>query len=58
MQPLGPSRNHKRVEFCDLDASTEYSIRVCTVINGRAIARRIEVIKPQTEAITCNAQPD
>ena len=37
----------KRTEFHDLDPTKEYKIRVCTIFNGKTIANRTEIIKPE-----------
>eukprot|EP00095_Tigriopus_kingsejongensis_P004023 maker-scaffold5_size1054832-snap-gene-1.14 protein:Tk04023 transcript:maker-scaffold5_size1054832-snap-gene-1.14-mRNA-1 annotation:"leucine-rich repeat-containing protein 8d-like" len=39
----------RRAFFTDLDPTEEYTIRACTVIGGRAIARRIEKVQPLTK---------
>ncbi len=44
MQPLSDERV-KRTEFLGLDPAKDYTIKVCTVANGRSIARRFELVK-------------
>ena len=41
----------KRTEFLELDPKKEYTIRVCTVVNGRAIARKVHVVKPDEDPV-------
>ena len=36
-----------RVTLHDLEPTKEYVIRVCTVVNGKTISRRTEIIKPK-----------
>lgn len=39
-----------KTEFHQLDPEKEYRVRVCTVINGKAIARKVQVIKKKAAA--------
>lgn len=38
----------KRLRYSSLDLNQEYTIRVCTIVNGRAIARKIKRINSPT----------
>lgn len=47
MQPLNDQSTIKKAEFTNLDPAKEYKVRVCTLINGRPIARKLHTIKPE-----------
>ena len=59
MQPLTTIQNvtpehhakssKMRVSLYDLEPTKEYSIRVCTIVNGKTISRKTEKIKPKTQ---------
>ena len=44
----------KVAEFTALKPEVEYKIRVSTIINGRAIAKKIEILKPEEATEGCD----
>eukprot|EP00095_Tigriopus_kingsejongensis_P004020 maker-scaffold5_size1054832-snap-gene-1.15 protein:Tk04020 transcript:maker-scaffold5_size1054832-snap-gene-1.15-mRNA-1 annotation:"leucine-rich repeat-containing protein 8e" len=45
LQPLSTFGIQRKAEFSDLDDAKEYVVRVCTIVNGRAIAQKAKVIE-------------
>ena len=41
MEPLNGGKNLQKATFCELCPDKEYTIRVSTMVNGRAIARKL-----------------
>jgi hypothetical protein len=48
MIPMEPM-NTKRTKFKGIDPTVEYCFRVCTLINGKTISRKIETLQPEDE---------
>ena len=44
-------KRRMKVPLYHLEPKKEYKIRVCTIVNGRTIARRVERIKPKEEVM-------
>ena len=40
----------KRTKFRDIDPTVEYNFRVCTLINGKTISRKLLTLKPKIQA--------
>ncbi|XP_059093756.1 uncharacterized protein LOC131888834 isoform X2 [Tigriopus californicus] len=47
LEPLNNFGISRKAHYYDLDPTKEYVIRFCIIVNGRAIARRSEVLKVQ-----------
>lgn len=51
MVDLEPKKKRKMTRFKGIDPTVEYSFRVCTLINGKTISRKIWNLKPdETQA--------
>ena len=46
MVQLEDSQSNK-TKFKDIDTQLEYTFRVCTLINGKKLSRKLETLKPQ-----------
>ena len=49
MVQLEDSQSNK-TKFKDIDTQTEYTFRVCTLINGKKLSKKLETLKPQETA--------
>ena len=56
INPENGTNNLKRTKFKDIDPEIEYTFRVCTLINGKTISRKLFTLKPkQKEAEMTNS---
>ena len=44
-----PKASRMKVSLYDLDPRLEYSIRVCTIVNGKTISRKTEKLKSKEQ---------
>ena len=55
---LKPLAKLCKTEFHQLDPEKQYRVRVCTVINGKSIARKVHVIKKAAAAAAAAAEEE
>ena len=49
MVPIEEDSQRNRTKFKDIDTKVDYTIRVCTLVSGKKLSRKLGTLKAQTQ---------